>query len=279
MQSFRILFFTLTALVVISIAVYTSGLRAVSFPVAQALPVPVESTEELLTFFYKDPRPERLVGFFERFESSPASGNWEAYPPMAGFFAAVFRAHPDQVESLLPDRFNQKSAMTIAAALRLSDNEAIAMKLQAKLDRAGSDKKLKVELAGLPTRLEELSVRTPSHLDILWGAAFASGDDRFVTMIVDFFARTANRSELVAIDVAKIVLAFMGGPKEILTELRSKYGDALAREIIFAASALWALQSNAIKHSFVERAVTKFGKDHAGMPAAKALAFLRLNGK
>jgi hypothetical protein len=46
--------------------------------------------DELLTSFYKDPRPERLAGFFDRFDAEHAA-KWDAYPAVAGFFAVVFR--------------------------------------------------------------------------------------------------------------------------------------------------------------------------------------------
>jgi hypothetical protein len=279
MQKFQTFLITLIALGVISIALCASGVRTASSVAAQGASVLLEPPEQLLTFFYKDPRPERLAGFFERFESSPASTNWEAYPPMVGFFAAVFRAYPDQVERLLPVRLNPRSAATIAAALNLSGNGSVAAKLQSKFDQAGSDETLKAELADLPTRLDELRVKTASHLDIMWGAAFASGDDRFVLVIANLFAHTANRSEQVAIDVTKTVLALTGGPKEILRELRGKYGDAVAMEIVLAATALWALQSNATRHPFVEHLVAKYGEDHAGTPAARVLSAFRLKGK
>jgi hypothetical protein len=172
---------------------------------------------------------------------------------------------------LIPVRPGPRNAATISAALTLSGNQALAAKLRPALDEAGSDEKLKSEFAGLPSRLEDLRARSGTHLDILWGAALASGDGTFVHMIADVLARTANRSELIALDVARTALAMMGGPKEIMGQLRGKYGDAGGREVIFAATALWALQSNARQHQFVERAVTKYVEDHPGTPAAKAL--------
>ena len=68
------------------------------------------------------------------------------------------------------------------------------------------DDTLRAEFAILPARLEDLEIATPTHLDILWGASFASGDGRYARMIIDFFAETANRSEEIAIDVAKVAM-------------------------------------------------------------------------
>jgi hypothetical protein len=68
---------------------------------AAAQPAPArQKPGDLLTYFYKDPRPERLVGYFEAHEA--AHPNWNAYPPVAGFFAVIFRAHPDWIDRLVP---------------------------------------------------------------------------------------------------------------------------------------------------------------------------------
>ena len=237
----------------------------------QPAPARTDPEGDLLTFFYKDPRPERLIGYLDRYETAQGPRDWIAYPPVAGFFAVIFRSHPDQVDRLVPVRPGPRIATTLLAALTLAGNQTLAAKLGPTLDEGGSDEKLKSEFAGLPSRLEDLRPRSGTHLDILWGAAFASGDGMFVRMIADVLAQTANRSELIALDVARTALAIMGGPKEIMGHLRGKYGDAGAREIIFAATALWGLQSNARQHQFVERAVTKYVADHPGTPTAKAL--------
>lgn len=230
--------------------------------------------EELMMFFYKDPRPERLVGFIERATVEPTS-DWGTYPPLAGFFAVIFRAHPQRIEQLLPARLGPQRAATIAAALRLSGEQAAAAKLRPRLGQAGRDEKLTAEFASLPQRVEDLQIRTPTHLDILWGASFASGDGRFARMVLGFIAQTANRSEPVAVDVAKTALAFMGGPKDILGELRGRYGNDAAAQIIVAGVALWGTQANARQHAFIDQTVAAYINDNAGTHAAKALSALR----
>jgi hypothetical protein len=242
-----------------------------SIAMTQPAPARPDPEGDLLTFFYKDPRPERLIGYLDRYETSQGSQDWITYPPVAGFLAVIFRSHADQADRLVPVRPGPRMAATLSAALTLSGNQTLAAKLRPTLDEARSDEKLKSEFAGLPGRLEDLRARSGTHLDILWGAAFASGDDTFVRMIADVLAQTANRSELIALDVARTALAIMGGPKEIMGQLRGKYGDDGAREVIFAATALWGLQSNARQHQFVGRAVVKYIEDHSGTPAVKAL--------
>src|SRR5689334_6639478 len=138
--------------------------------------------DTLLTTFYKDPRTDRLVGFFDQLRTMPAAQSWEAYPPVAGFFAFVFRSYPNDIDKIIPEAPDPKSAETIAAALRLSGNAAAQEKFQPRLAKAGRDLQLASVFANLPGRLEDLQITTPSNLDILWGAAFASGDPKFVLM-------------------------------------------------------------------------------------------------
>jgi hypothetical protein len=263
--------FLLSLLAAISVCFFLWPIRAT----AQQPQDQGTSSDALMTNFYKDPRPERLIGFFEKFQTLPAAQNWQAYPPVAGFLAFVFRANPSQVGKLIPARLDAKGAETIAAALRLSGSQSIPEDIRSRLQAAGRDEQLAAQLANLPPRLEDIRITIPSHLDILWGAAFASGDGIFAQMIIDYFAQTANLSEPIAVDIARTVVAMMGGPKEILGELRGRYGDQVARQIIFAATALWAVQSNARQHAFIERVVAKYIADHPGTPAQKALVSLR----
>lgn len=237
----------------------------------------MQPIEGLISYFYTDPSPERLYGFMEQFESSVAKENWGAYPPLVGFFAIIFGAHQDQIERLLPTRFNPKSAATIATGLRLSGAQALFTKL--KLNIVPWDSKLQTEFAGLPSRLSDIDIKTPTHLDILWGAAFASGENRYVLMIVHFMAGVVNRSQQIAVDVLKMVAAMTGGPKEIMKEVRGKYGDAQALELVVASAAVWGLRSNALQHAFVERTLEEYVADHKGTPAAVALSNLRSDRK
>ena len=231
--------------------------------------------DTLLTTFYTDPRPERLVGFFDQLRTMPAAQSWEAYPPVAGFFAYVFRTHPNDITNLIPTTLDARSAEAIAAALRLSGHPEIYEKFLPRLAQTGRDAELASVFVNLPARLEELQITTPSNLDILWGAAFASGDEKFVLMIIDYVARTANLDEAVASDVVRTVVAMAGGPRDIFKQLQDRYGVLATRQIVVAASALWAIQSNARQHEFVKRAVDKYIAAHFGTPAQKALVATR----
>jgi hypothetical protein len=240
----------------------------------QPAAAPQPSAEErLMMHFYTDPQPMRLVGFLERYEKK-AQG-WQPFPPVAGFLAIVFRQQPDWIGKLIPDQPDSRTAVAIAAALRLSGEPAIEPSLQSRLANAGADPSLRAELANLPLRLEELHVVTPTHLDVLRVASFASGDERYARMVADFLAETANRSELIAIDGAKTELAMAGGPREILSQLKDKYGEQGARQILFASAAAWGLISNAQQQPFIDTFLTKHIAANSGSGTAKILSALR----
>jgi hypothetical protein len=240
---------------------------------AQQNKAPGGPHEDLLVSFYNDPRPDRLIGYLTTFGKT--FRNWDAYPALVGFFAVVFRTHPDWIDRLLPAECDSNVPEATAAALRLAGQSGIPTSIQTCLNAANSDRRLKAELAGLPSRLEDLQILKPTHLDILWGASFASGDARYPLMITGYFAQTANRSEPIAVDVAMTAIAFSGGPYDVIGQLRGKYSEALARDIIFAGTALWALRSNAKRHPFVNKALATYIDQHPGTYATKAVSAVR----
>jgi hypothetical protein len=237
-----------------------------------------DSDHELVTYFYKDPRPERLNGFLQRFQVSPVGEQWGAYPPVAGFLAAICMAHPDKFTQLIPADLKPKMATSVGAAMRLCGNEQVAVALKLVLERVPFDDELKTTFTGLPTRLSDLRITHPTHLDIFWGASFAAGSSRYVAPILEYFAQTANQSEAVAVDVAQVVVELMGGPKGTLAQLRGKYGTDGAVRMAYAATALWALQSNARQHAFVDQYIRKYMADNPGNPATKALTAMMPRG-
>lgn len=230
---------------------------------------------DLATYYYKDPRPERLIGYLEKYEQLPAAKNWAAYPPLAGFYAVILRAHPGQVQRLIPSRLDSRLAPAMAAAAQLSGNAAVATALQSRIASAAHDEKLKTEFAGLPARLEDIRIRNGTHLDILWSAFFASGDSRYTSMIIDFFAETANRSEATALDVMTFAAAVSNQKWDGVAKLRPKYNDAGFLEVMWAGTALWGIASNGKQHPPVAQTVSQYIKANPGTTATKVLSALQ----
>ena len=228
--------------------------------------------DDPFTYYYRDPRPERLVGVLDAFGKKQQ--DWIAYPPVAGLLAVVFATQPGWIEKLVPAQLDARLATTIAAALQLSGQRA-SKDLQARLAQAGTDPTLAAQFAGLPNRLADLRIAIPTHLDILWGASFASGDGRYVLMIIDFMARTANRSEPIALDVARVAAGAARKDFAELGKLKDKYDQRLLLEIAYAGTAAWALTSNARQHGFVDVTAKRYISEHPGTWAAKVLAVLK----
>ena len=230
-------------------------------------------SRDVLTYFYEEPKPERLVGYLDEYAIKYA--DWIAYPPVAGFFAVTFRRYPDWIDRLLPATFNPKTADTIAAAMQLSGRAPVPQALQTRLSKAGHDAQLRSEFANLPTRPEDLRIGTATHLDVLWGAFFASGDTRFVAMILDFYARAADQSHDTAIDITKLTIALVGGKsKETYGEMRRKYDEVTLRRLILATTAQWALISNADQHPIVKGVVESYIAERKSSPSAMGLDVL-----
>src|ERR1700676_4813477 len=159
---------------IIAVVLMTAG-----FAAAQADHTPEETADnDLLLYDYNNPQPERLLGFLETYQKR--ANSWNAFPPAVGFYAIVFRELPDWIERLVPSRFDARSAAAIDAALRLSGQSAVRQSLQPRFPESGLDAKLQDELADLPSQITDIRIAKPTHLDILWGAFFASGDERYV---------------------------------------------------------------------------------------------------
>jgi hypothetical protein len=53
--------------------------------------------------------------------------------------------------------------------------------------------------------------------------------------------------------------------------VQQSQGDALAQQVLLAASALWSLESNASRHDFVKTVVDAYLADYPGTPASAGL--------
>ncbi|MCC8432810.1 hypothetical protein LJ725_27875 [Reyranella aquatilis] len=228
MKAFTVI--RLLSLLLLAFPAMTGGVAA------QQYSSTLNKADDVITFYYRDPRPERLVGWLEAF--GKRRQDWMAYPPVAGFFAIVFAGQPAWIERLAPPQLDARLADTIAAALRLSGQTA-SPGLQARLAQAGTDPTLAAQFAGLPNRLTSLRIASGTHLDILWGASFASGDGRYALMIADFLARVANRSEPTALDIARIAAGMTRQDYGELAKLKDKYERGLLIEMVYAATAAW----------------------------------------
>jgi hypothetical protein len=234
---------------------------------------PAAGYDTVVAHFYADPKPEKLAGFLDRMAGSPLP--WTAFPPLVGFYAVLFHLHPDWIPQLLPEKFDARTSATVAAAWRLGQQPPMAQSLRARIDAAGHDLPLDNALTDLPEKLADLHVTTPTHLDILWGAFYASGDPAYPQQILDFFAQLADRADTMANDITNVTIAMAGGPKDVYPAIRAKYPENVLRGIVFAATAEWALLSNAREHPAVETLVSDYIAHHQKSGSGRSLMAIR----
>jgi hypothetical protein len=225
------------------------------------------------TYFYLDPKPETISGFLDGYSKRPAE--WGAYPPMVGFFAVVFRRFPDWADRLSPVTFDGKTAVTVAVAYRLSGLPPMPAALRDRLFATPPDAELQAQLINLPARIEELTISTPTHLDMMWGAFSAGGEDRYVRKILGFLAATIDSSHELGIDVTKFTVAYTSNhAQDVVPEMRAKYDDTRLRQIVYASAAQWALVSNAQQHPRVREIIDAYRAEHPNSETTQSLVAL-----
>ncbi len=235
-------------------------------------PAPAHDTtaasEADMTYFYKNPSPERVATLIVYFNSLHQTAKANPQPPIMGFLAAAFQRYPNDLDKMIPDGLSATMQWNVAGALRLAGQSA---KAQAVADHLAATGAAAPNLADVPPSLDAISVSGPSDFDFLWGASFASADPRYCWRILNHFATVANVDGN-AEDMVTLVRDRENGTDEHW--IVQKRGAAEAQDLIAQSTALWALYSNSLQHEFVRTAVAQYIGKHPQDPASKALLTL-----
>ncbi|RQR88913.1 MULTISPECIES: hypothetical protein [unclassified Burkholderia] len=231
---------------------------------AQTLPTTLDKE---IKYFYRAPSTEAVAKILKDFSKPPYVGNAASYPPLAGFLAAFFSRYPGSVNAVVTTDVDPRVLWSVAIGLRLAGQAQKAEAVAARMQAAGLKSP---ELDKLPASLGMIRAQTPSDFDLLWGASSATGDSRYCLVILDAFRSYANEGNNAKVLVA-IEKEVEKGPKGDLHWVRQQWGNAKAIELIYMASALWGLRSNAAQHDFVRAAIGQYIAAHPDEPAARAL--------
>ena len=228
---------------------------------------PTTTLDTEMKYFYRAPSTEAVTKILKEFSHSPFVGNPASYPPLTGFLAAFFSRHPESIDAIVSTDVDPRVLWPTAIALRLAGQGERAEAVSAQMRAAGLTPP---KLDEIPVSLEMVRAQTPSDFDVLWGASFATGDPHYCLTILDAFRSYANKdnnaSELVAVE-AELVK----GSNADLRWVRQKWGDAKTIALVYMATALWGLRSNAAQHEFVKLAIVRYVVNHPDEPAARAL--------
>ena len=141
------------------------------------------------TYYYKHKSPE-LVD--EAIAFMVAGGYMSEHPDIvAGFLSHVFSQHPDNLKDWLKgwEKYDQRAWSVILLSLWMSSDEKARVLMRLNIDRGETAKVAALrEITERDTSpdLLELVARDPRHINILWAAFSATGDERFVEKIISY---------------------------------------------------------------------------------------------
>lgn len=172
------------------------------------------------------------------------AGGWTGRPPIIGFIAGLLIANPGQMELLPPN-----------ASLSLRRDHALALSLAGMKERGlnaarqdGLDARQQALIRAAPT-LSRLTIRNGTELDFSWGAAFATGDARYVRPIVKRFVQLTSQRRKA--DDILAAATFMRTGQGDMQSLKERYDAQSIQEVALGSAILSALAEHSIRHSFI----------------------------
>lgn len=188
-----------------------------------------------------------------------------------GFLAGVFTKQPKEVARMADVGIDRGGQVIVIQALRFAQKAPEARGFAEKWGWSKEDvANIDVVRPLAATRPEQ-----PNHFDTLWGAAFATGDASYVRPIYDYYAGVAGESDIDVNDIVAIVVAQSKSDRDAMGAFAKKYPRERLRWLVYGASALWSLDSNAQQHRFVAAALEQYKKEAPNSQATKGLAALR----
>jgi hypothetical protein len=191
----------------------------------QRVPKAINTAQDLnqwLTYYYLHPQPDLVVPATLLAEKKGFLASDNGGPYMA-FLSLVFAKNPTRVGSWIQqlDAIPPKDRPMLWTALYWSHTPE-AQKLLDQIIKTLPEKTRKSlieQVAKPPVPIESVDVTSPAVLDMLWGAFFATGDDKYVKRMISTLPWESQNKDLTRMQVA--------------------------------ASARWSLTSNAEQHSRV----------------------------
>ena len=172
------------------------SLFVVGLALTSSLAARADSTAQVwLETYYVNPRPAELaanVGALSREGYFAKPGNTAVG---IGFLSTVFAQHPDRVEKWLHEMrgLPARDRRLVAAALWQAGHP-LGSELLRDVDRNSSVREEVLRVANTPAQLvADTPVRSPSSMNLQWGAFLASGDERHIVRVLDAIG-TGERS-------------------------------------------------------------------------------------
>lgn len=210
-----------------------------------------DAPRDATTYFYLQPDPTRAMRLVRDLEVRGQLRNPDSRPHVAGFLAALFLRHPEIVTSWTAERFAPETETTVAAALLLAGRAAEAEAHPGARQRPADPQTAVLFVGG---DLRRRPVETPSDLDALWGAAFATGDAAWPARILDRIETGLGPGGHPVEDLlplSELRLLRRSDARAYVAEFRARLGEERFREAYLLGTAVWGAVSNAEQHDFV----------------------------
>ncbi len=203
---------TLSSLLILTVCVFLSS---------QAIANDINKWGQWINNYYMHKEAHSTPNFLKAFDESGLLADKKSIKaPIAGSLSQILLQNQDKISTWLDPKFSSDMKETIAAAIILAELEnKTPPSYVEKVKEISESFNLKPIIFIEPT--------TPSDLDMMWGAFFASANPVFINKIIG----TLNKSH-------------------------SPTGDKM-RDTILRGAASWSLVSNMRQHALVESIVKK----------------------
>jgi len=233
-------------------------------PAAAQQPQPAAPQLPRIDRYYE--KPFDVVTFLRAWEKAGRLGA----DAVLGFLAGVFTKHPKEVARMADVGLERAGQIIIVQALRFAQKTPEA---RAFTEKWGWSKEDIANIAPVAP-LAQTRPEQPNHFDTLWGAAFATGDAAYVRPIYDYYAGVTREPDIEIDDLVAIVVAQSKSNREAMDRIAAKYPRERLRWLVYGASAMWSLDSNAQQHKFVAAALEQYKKEAPDSAATKGLIAL-----
>ncbi|MFN8656955.1 MAG: hypothetical protein U0105_11500 [Candidatus Obscuribacterales bacterium] len=223
-----------TSLVLIALTLTLAPSMIATIPAADAAPQTAidqrapktistdQDLNQWLTYYYLHPQPDLVVPATLLAEKKGYLSSETGGPYMA-FLSRIFAQNPTMVGDWLKqlDSIPARDKPMLWTAIYWSHTKESAAVLDqiAKSLPPKSQESLVEQIAKPPEPIEKVTISSPAVLDMLWGAFFATGDEKYVKRLISVLPWEAQNKDLIKMQVG--------------------------------ASARWSLTSNAEQHAKV----------------------------
>ncbi|MDZ4814963.1 MAG: hypothetical protein SGI71_01700 [Verrucomicrobiota bacterium] len=152
---------------------------------------------EWTSFYYQKPQPDLTVKMIKNMSSKGLFSNPASHPGILGFFSQLFALNGDKIKFWFGElnglpADDRKILWLALWYANTPETKALLTSLSAQADpetRTGIEALLKNPAPALMT----MDIKSPASMEILWGAFYATGDERYVLRVMTFLPFQAEQ--------------------------------------------------------------------------------------